>query len=161
MSCAAEEDPLKQAPRQATTSPSILESPFRLYLIASATGSVFARTPAACGLSAGVLACWRATARMHAACWRAHACPHAAGRPGVACGGATVHMHAAGGWACGRVLAHSGVQCTHCPLTRLAYNPTSRRRLSWAGLLHDRGQVGLASGHNPGDIRPSLAEVLG
>jgi hypothetical protein len=74
----AEEDPLKQAPHQAVTSPSNLESPFRLYLIAP--GSVFL-LPARQQRAGGVLACWRAgvlacnTARMHAA--RVGACGRA------------------------------------------------------------------------------------
>ncbi len=69
-------------------------------------------------------------------------------------GSTSVRMHAAGVWACRRVQVRAGVRRTHRSLTlKLAYNTPS-----WAGLLHDRGQVGLASGHDLGNIRPSFAK---
>ena len=68
---AAEEDPLKQSLHQAVTSPSILESQFRLYLIASAPGLVFLRSCPErprpfCPHVSGVRACGRADMRPRA-----------------------------------------------------------------------------------------------
>jgi hypothetical protein len=79
-----------------------------------------------------------------------------------ACRLATARMHAAGERA--RARPRAGGRAQHTPPThsetRLAGNPPPPC-LFRAGLPHDSGQVGLASGHDSGDIRQSLAEVYG
>ncbi len=103
---ATEENPFKQAPHQAVTSPSNLESLFRLYLIAP--GSVFLLPARRCG-RAGVRVYDHAHARGACARARVRARSRVAALPGVACGRATMRMHTAGVRAGVRGCARAGV----------------------------------------------------